>query len=121
MHIIGMCHSWWNSTTIHSDYVVVFKGPPPHVKLQVWSFFGVIFCLFLDLQIDEVDSANQKKSEMMKKLQWCIEAAAAESSDKNTPHVDPMIKTTPNRDPMIKSGSMETQQSAPNIELYLHL
>jgi hypothetical protein len=77
--------------------------------------------LFLDLQIDEVDSANQKKSEMMKKLQWCIEAAAAESSDKNTPHVDPMIKTTPNRDPMIKSGSMETQQSAPNIELYLHL
>jgi hypothetical protein len=51
--------------------------------------------LFLDLQIDEVDSANQKKSERMKKLQWCIEgggAAAAESSDKNTPHVDPMIK-----------------------------
>jgi hypothetical protein len=50
--------------------------------------------LFLDLQIDEVDSANQKKSEMMK-LQWCIEGgggAAAESSDKNTPHVDPMIK-----------------------------
>jgi hypothetical protein len=72
--------------------------------------------LFPHLQIDEVDSANQKKSEMMKKLQWCIEAAAAaaaaaESSDKNTPH----------RDPMIKSGSMETQQSAPNTELYLHL
>ncbi len=82
--------------------------------------------MFLDLQIDEVDSANQKKSEMVKKLQWCIEgaaaaAAAAESSDKNTPHGDPMIKTTPHRDPMIKSGSMETQQSAPNIELYLHL
>ncbi len=56
------------------------------------------------------------------KLQWCIEgAAAAESSDKNTPPGDPMIKTTPHRDPMIKSGSMETQQSAPNIELYLHL
>jgi hypothetical protein len=86
---------------------------------------GVIFCLFLDLQIDEVDSANQKKSEMMMKLQWCIEAAAAaaaaESSDKNTPHGDPMIKTTSHRDPMIKSGSMETQQSATNIELYLHL
>jgi len=80
--------------------------------------------LFLDLQIDEVDSAFQKKSEMMKKLQWCIEGAAAavaESSDKNTPHADPMIKNTPHRDPMIKSGSMETQQSAPNIELYLHL
>ncbi len=33
---------------------------------------------------------------MMKKLQWCIEggggAAAAEISDKNTPHDDPMIK-----------------------------
>jgi hypothetical protein len=80
--------------------------------------------LFLDLQIDEVHSANQKKSEMMKKLKWCIEGgggAAAESSDKNTLHGDPMVKTTPNRDPMIKSGSMETQQSAPNIELYLHL
>ncbi len=82
--------------------------------------------MFLALQIDEVDSANQKKSEMMKKLQWCIEGgggggAAAEISDKNTPHGDPMIKTTPHRDPMIKSGSMETQQSAPNIELYLHL
>ncbi len=95
----------------------------------MWSckfevFFCVIFCLFLDLQIDEVDSAYQKKSEMMKKLQWCIEGAAAavaESSDKNTPHGDPMIKNTPHRDPMIKSGSMETQQSAPNIELYLHL
>jgi hypothetical protein len=35
MHIIGMCHAWWNSTIIHSDYLVVFKGPPPHVKLQV--------------------------------------------------------------------------------------
>jgi hypothetical protein len=87
--------------------------------------------LFLDL-IDGVNSANQKKSEMMKKLQWCIEgAAAAESSEKNTPHGDlmikttphgdPMIETTPHRDPMIKSGSIETQQSAPNIELYLHL
>ncbi len=56
----------------------------------------VIFCLFLALQIDEVDSANQKKSEMMKKLQWCIEGGggggAAEISDKNTPHGDPMIK-----------------------------
>jgi hypothetical protein len=60
------------------------------------KFFFVIFCLFLALQIDEVDSANQKKSEMMKKLQWCIEGggggAAAEISDKNTPHDDPMIK-----------------------------
>jgi hypothetical protein len=35
MHIIGMCHAWWNSTIIHSDYLVIFKGPPPHVKLQV--------------------------------------------------------------------------------------
>jgi hypothetical protein len=35
MHIIGMCHAWWNSTIIHSDYVVVFKEPPPHLKLQV--------------------------------------------------------------------------------------
>jgi hypothetical protein len=77
--------------------------------------------LFLDLQIDEVDSAIQKKSEMMKKLQWCIEAAAAaESSDKNTPHGDPMIKTTPQR-PNDQTCSMETQQSAPNIELYLQL
>ncbi len=92
----------------------------------MWSckfevLFCVIFCLFLDLQIDEVDSANQKKSEMMKKLQWYIEGAAAESSDKNTPHGDPMIKNPPHRDPMIQNSSMETQQSAPNIELYLHL
>ncbi|CAK9202893.1 unnamed protein product [Sphagnum troendelagicum] len=52
--------------------------------------------LFSNQEIDEVDSANQKKSEMMKKLQWCIEGggggAAAEISDKNTPHGDPMIK-----------------------------
>jgi len=33
--------------------------------------------LFFDLQIDEVDYANQKISEMMKKLQWCIEGATA--------------------------------------------
>jgi hypothetical protein len=45
MHIIGMCHAWWNSTIIHSDYLVVFKGPPPHVKLQV--FFVSFFVCFL--------------------------------------------------------------------------
>jgi hypothetical protein len=35
MHIIGMCYAWWNSTIIHSDYLAIFKGLPPHVKLQV--------------------------------------------------------------------------------------
>ncbi len=110
MHV-SKCYAWRNNfALVCSDYyLVVFKGPPPppHVKLQVWSFF----CLFLDLQIDEVEevslSANQKKSEMRKKLQWHIEGAAAagDNSHKNTPHGDPMIKNTPRRDPMIKNSS----------------
>jgi alpha-mannosidase len=67
--------------------------------------------LFSNREIDEVVevslSANQKKSEMRKKLQWRIEGAAAagDSSDKNTPHGDPMKKNTPGRDPMIKNSS----------------
>jgi hypothetical protein len=56
-------------------------------------------------------SANQKKSEMRKKLQWHIEGAAVagDSSHKNTPHGDPMIKNTPRRDPMIKNSSCGDQ------------
>ncbi|CAK9202875.1 unnamed protein product [Sphagnum troendelagicum] len=67
--------------------------------------------LFSNREIDEVEevslSANQKKSEMRKKLQWRIEGAAAagDNSHKNTPHGDPMIKNTPRRDPMIKNSS----------------
>jgi hypothetical protein len=65
--------------------------------------------LFLDSQIDEVEevslSANQKKSEMRKKLQWRIEGAAAagDSSHKNTPHGDPMIKNSSCGDPIIRT------------------
>ncbi|CAK9863623.1 unnamed protein product [Sphagnum jensenii] len=67
--------------------------------------------LFSNRKIDEVEevslSANQKKSEMRKKLQWRIEGAAAagDNSHKNTPHGDPMIKNTPRRDPVIKNSS----------------
>jgi hypothetical protein len=68
--------------------------------------------LFLDLQIDEVEevslSANQKKSEMRKKLQWRIEGAAAagDNSHKNTPRRDPMIKNSSCGDPMIRTKYM---------------
>ncbi len=74
-------------------------------------FLCKFFCLFLDLQIDEVEdlslSANQKKSEM-RELQWHIEGGgggAADGSPKNILRGNPMTKNTPCRDPLIKNCS----------------
>ncbi len=59
------------------------------------------------MKVEEISlSADQKKSEMRKELQWHIEgggAAAADGSPKNTPHRDPLIKNCSHGDPMIST------------------
>jgi hypothetical protein len=61
------------------------------------------------MKVEEVSlSANQKKSEMRKELQWHIEGGGgggADGSPKNTPRRDPLIKNCSRGDPMISTKS----------------